>query len=390
MDDQTVEKNSLGRFRLMRLLSRAEWGLTYQAVDTQTDIAVRLHLIRPSLAQQTYLQESFHSVVEQVSRLAHPGLVPIYQTGETDGRFFIATAYVPGLNIGHHIPQWIARQQPIQLDEALLLTAELAETLGYLHLHDVHHLALTPDRLLITRKPTGTGLPLQAAILDTGIGHLLDNLVSATATEFVDRIPYRAPELLFGQVANGRSDLFSLGVILHQLVTALPPAVNDEKPVPLPKSVRNIIHQAMAANPADRFTSGATMAAALRHTADQLSTHHPQQHPANAISLTQFLPEPVVNRLIIFGQREETARIVPLNKQQLILGRSRTSDICLPAHDVSRHHLRLEQTTNGWQIVDLRSKNGTFIDEKRLLPEHRTLWSPHEPLHIGPYTLRLS
>jgi hypothetical protein len=176
----------------------------------------------------------------------------------------------------------------------------------------------------------------------------------------------------------------------------------------LPVEVEEIIRQAIAKDPADRFQSGEALAQALRRAAADLTAADVTRFapPEATISLaTQWVPEAVAaepsslgrdltalpgEARIVIARKGEPPQSHTLVKDANIVGRAPGSEIVLDDEAVSRQHTRLERLPDGgWQVVDLGSTNGTYMEDARLLPDIPELWEPGVTVRIGPYFLRL-
>jgi serine/threonine-protein kinase len=211
-------------------------------------------------------------------RLQHPGIVTVYDAGEDRGIAYIAMEYIQGAILADHaVPDRLL--PPAQ---TLEIVARIADALDYAHRQDIVHRDVKPANVIV--EP----LTLATKIMDFGIARLTNS--SATRTGIVLGTPsFMAPEQLEGRTVTGRSDLFSLGVTLFQLLTGQLPFRADSMtglmdkisnaPYPplrtirpdLPPCVGLILDRALAKDPAARFPTAADMARALRDCARSLS-----------------------------------------------------------------------------------------------------------------------
>jgi len=270
-------------------------------------------------------------------------------------------------------------------------------------------------------------LPLRAMVTDFGLAKLIEGGIQTQTGTFMGTLPYMSPEQCLGKELDGRSDLYSLGVLLYQLATGRLPFdiksptdavmkhIKETPPPPeqvrpgLPPAVTAVITQAIAKDPANRFASGNQFARAMRQAAVGLTDADVTQlqapaAPQKEISiLTQLLPAdpaPQPSRLgldltampgedrLLIAQQGEQPRSRPLDKQRLTIGRSNDNDIPLLGEGVSRNHARLERRADGWQVVDMGSTNGTFLGNSKLLPDIPEPWEADTPLRIGDFYLR--
>ena len=264
-----------GRYEIVGELGRGAMGVVYKARDPQIDRMVALKTV--SLRGQEPEEESefrrrFQNEAQAAGRLHHPGIVAVFDVGEEPESHepYIVLEYVAG----EALNKMLAREKKLPLARALQLAEEIAEALEYAHAQGVIHRDIKPGNILIA--PDG-----RSKIADFGIAKL--NLAHFTLPGKVLGTPaYMAPEQLTGEGADGRSDLFSLGVILYAMVTGHSPFQGDSattvcfkvanrEPVPasaldlsLPPELDAIISRAMAKDPKKRYQKGAELANDVR------------------------------------------------------------------------------------------------------------------------------
>lgn len=269
-----------GRYEIIAELGRGAMGVVYKARDPQIDRLVALKTVsllslEPEHEQE--FRERFRCEAQAAGRLHHPSIVTIFDVGEDpeSREPYIVLEYV----LGETLSRILSRQKKQPLAAALQLAEEIAEALDYAHAQGVVHRDIKPANILVT----GEG---HAKIADFGIAKL--NLANFTLPGRILGTPaYMAPEQLSGENVDGRSDLFSLGVMLYTMVTGHSPfpgssattvcfKVVNRDPVPassldldLPRSLDAIITRAMAKEPAERYQKGSELAAELHRLREQ-------------------------------------------------------------------------------------------------------------------------
>ena len=291
-----------GRYQILTELGRGAMGVVYQARDPKINRVVAVKTIslagQPPEEEREY-RERFFREAEAAGRLSHPGIVTIFDVGEEPETHapYIVMEFVRGQSLD----KLLAREGPkLPLDTALQLTLELADALDCAHGQGVVHRDLKPANILITEEG-------HAKIADFGVAKL--NLANFTLVGRVLGTPaYMSPEHLKGDAVDGRSDLFSLGVILYTIVTGYRPfqgnsaltvcfKVVNREPIPatvldtaLPPGLDYIIARAMAKDPAQRYQSGMEMTQdiqALREGRDPRSKAlQPDSDEATGAALT--------------------------------------------------------------------------------------------------------
>jgi predicted Ser/Thr protein kinase len=272
---QSPEVKRFGRYEVVAELGRGAMGVVYKARDPQIDRLVAVKTValwgqEPEEEQEFRLR--FGNEAQAAGRLHHPGIISVFDVGEDPENQdpYIVLEYVSG----ESLQRILAREKKLPLSKALKLAEELADALDYAHAQGVVHRDIKPANILITEDG-------HAKIADFGIAKL--NLAHFTIPGKVLGTPaYMAPEQLSGEGSDGRSDLFSLGVILYVMVTGHSPfpgssattvcfKVANREPVAasaldmtLPPQIDAVIARAIAKNPGERYQNGSELAQDLR------------------------------------------------------------------------------------------------------------------------------
>jgi eukaryotic-like serine/threonine-protein kinase len=269
MDDRKSER--FGRYEILTELGRGAMGVVYKARDPKINRVVAVKTIslagQPAEEELDY-RERFFREAEAAGRLSHPGIVTIFDVGEEPETRapYIVMEFVGGESLDRLL---LRNNHKLPVESALQLTLELAEALDSAHAQGVVHRDLKPANILLTEDG-------HAKIADFGVAKL--NLANQTVGGRVLGTPaYMSPEQLNGEAVDGRSDLFSLGVILYTVLTGYKPfqgnsaltvsfKVVNRDPIPatlldteLPPGLDYIIARAMAKDPAERYQSGMEM-----------------------------------------------------------------------------------------------------------------------------------
>jgi serine/threonine protein kinase len=274
MDDRRSER--FGRYEILTELGRGAMGVVYKARDPKINRVVAVKTVslegQPPEEEREY-RERFFREAEAAGRLSHPGIVTIFDVGEEPETRapYIVMEFVGGQSLDKMLT---AGDHKLPLETALQLALELAEALDCAHGQGVVHRDLKPANILITEDG-------HAKVADFGIAKL--NLANLTLNGRVLGTPaYMSPEQLNGEPVDGRSDLFSLGVVLYTVLTGYRPfqgnsaltvsfKVVNREPVPatvldteLPAGLDYIIGRAMVKDPAQRYQRGMEMALDLQ------------------------------------------------------------------------------------------------------------------------------
>ncbi len=272
---ENPEVKQFGRYEIVAELGRGAMGVVYKARDPQINRLVAVKTVALSGQEPDEEKEfrlRFMHEAQAAGRLHHPGIVGIFDVGENpeNGDPYIVLEYVAGESLN----RILAREKKLPLATALQLVEEVAGALDYAHAQGVIHRDIKPGNILITEDG-------HAKIADFGIAKL--NLAHFTLPGKVLGTPaYMSPEQLSGEGLDGRSDLFSLGVILYTMVAGHSPFQGDSattvcfkvanrEPVAasaldltLPPELDAVIARAMAKNPEERYQRGAELAEDVR------------------------------------------------------------------------------------------------------------------------------
>jgi serine/threonine-protein kinase len=269
---------TIGRYQLLEPIGRGAMGNVYLGRDPIINRILALKAIDLSIGYEAVgletTMEGFLREATIAGGLSHPNIVTIFDVGEAGDLAFIAMEYVRG----HHLSEFARPERLLPVETVLDLMSRAADALDYAHRRNVVHRDIKPANIMYD------SLSNNLKITDFGIAKLTD--ANRTRTGIVLGTPaFMSPEQLEGKNVNGHTDLFALGVSLYQLLTGQMPfrgasmtslmfviANEPHEPVTslrtsLPKWLDEIVDRALAKDPADRFASGAEMAAALRRAA---------------------------------------------------------------------------------------------------------------------------
>jgi len=262
-----------GRYTIERELGRGGMATVYLAHDLRHDRPVALKVLRPELGAAIG-PERFLREIQIAARLTHPNILPLHDSGEAHGCLYYVMPYVEGESLRDRL----SREKQLPLDDALQIAREVADALSYAHSHDVIHRDVKPENVLLEAG--------HAVVSDFGIARAITAAGTEKLTETgiaLGTPAYMSPEQGAGRgVVDGRSDVYSLGCMLYEMLAGEPPfggptgqailARHSLDPVPrlrtvratIPKGVEWAITKALAKVPADRFTTAAQFADALR------------------------------------------------------------------------------------------------------------------------------
>jgi TolB-like protein/Flp pilus assembly protein TadD len=260
------------RYAILRAVGAGGMATVYLAEDRRHRRQVALKVLHPELAQAIG-PDRFLREIETTAALHHPHILPLYDSGEADGFLYYVMPYVEGESLRDRL----TRERQLSLSEALQITREVADALGYAHAHGVIHRDIKPENILLEGG--------HAVVADFGIAKAVTTAGTAplTQTGMAMGTPYyMSPEQASGERSiDGRSDLYSLGCVLYEMLAGQPPftgpsaesivhqhlavaprAVTDLRPA-VPAQVSALLTQLLAKTPADRFSTAATFTRTL-------------------------------------------------------------------------------------------------------------------------------
>ena len=269
-----VPLEKIGKYEIIRELGKGAMGIVYEARDPQLGRSVAVKTIRfdavsdPALLEE--LRKRFVREAQSAGNLHHANIVTIHEIGEDQGSLFFVMEYVEGQSL----EKKIAAKTKLTPDEVVGLLRPVAEALDYAHRKGIIHRDIKPANILID----GEGRP---RIVDFGIAHVSSSTITQTGMA-LGTPSYMAPEQIVGQKLDGRADVFSLGVILYELLTLQKPFPGDnvttiiykimnEDPRPprdldhgVPPGLESVVRKALAKNPDLRYQTAGELVADLK------------------------------------------------------------------------------------------------------------------------------
>jgi predicted Ser/Thr protein kinase len=263
---------TVGRYEITGELGRGAMGVVYKAMDPTIGRTVALKTMRLDVhgLDTQEMVRRFQNEARAAGVLNHPNIVTIYDAGEQDGIFYIAMEFIEGTTL-HEL---LAEKRVLPTDEVVQISRQICRGLDYAHSNGIVHRDIKPANIMITANGT-------VKIMDFGIAKAGGQV---TNTGQVLGTPnYMSPEQVKGKQLDGRSDLFSLGVILYEMLTGEKPFVGqnvttiiykivNETPI-TPRDLDVTVHPGLSAiviktlakSPDDRYQSGAEMVRDLEH-----------------------------------------------------------------------------------------------------------------------------
>jgi eukaryotic-like serine/threonine-protein kinase len=263
------------RYEMHRRLARGGMSDVYLARDLLLERPVAVKVLFPEFAKDPTFVERFRREAQAAANLNHPNIVAVYDWGQQSGTYFIVMEYIEGRSLS----EIVRTEGPLHPRRAAEITADVAAALGFAHRNGVVHRDIKPGNIMIA--PSG-----QVKVADFGIAQAVAGGTEANLTQagaVMGTATYFSPEQAQGKPVDPRSDLYSLGCVLYEMLTTRPPFSGDtpvaiaykhvQEPAPRPSStgvavppaLEAIVAQLMAKDPAQRYASAEDLRADLRN-----------------------------------------------------------------------------------------------------------------------------
>jgi len=308
-----LKETTIAHYRILEKLGEGGMGEVYLAEDTKLERKVALKFLPPHIAREPDALERFKREAKATAALRHPNIVTIHEIGVHEDRHFIAMSYIEG-----DLLRDIIDRKEMTIDEALATTIELCDALGEAHGAGIIHRDLKPANIVVDAKG-------RAQVLDFGLALKVGSTKLTQSGTTVGSLHYMSPEQTRGESVDARTDVFSLGAILYEMVAGQPAfpgdhaaaiqyAITIEEPQPLARYNNNvtpelerIVSKALAKDREVRYQTMSGLAAALKPLcAGRTGESGPKKtametvHEAGAAVLG-FLSRPAVISGVLFG-----------------------------------------------------------------------------------------
>ena len=293
-----------GRYEVRSLIGRGGMAEVHLGFDTRLSRVVAIKMLRRDLAQDSIFQARFRREAQSAASLNHPNIVAVYDTGEeiiedATGRSIAVPYIVMEYVEGHTVKDLISDGTAVPINEAIEIVSGVLSALQYSHANHLVHRDIKPGNIMLTSDG-------KVKVMDFGIARALtDSQATMTQTNaVVGTAQYLSPEQARGETVDARSDLYSTGVVLFELLTGRPPFKGDSAvavayqhveqipPTPssilsdIPDSLDRVVLKSLAKNREDRYSSATAMLADLQRVAQGLDVGAP---PADSWT-TEVLP----------------------------------------------------------------------------------------------------
>jgi TolB-like protein/tRNA A-37 threonylcarbamoyl transferase component Bud32/Flp pilus assembly protein TadD len=290
--------SKLGPYAIVAPVGTGGMGEVYRALDTRLGRNVAIKVLRAHLSSDLDLQQRFLLEARTISALQHPHICTLFDIGSQDGQDYLVMEYLEGESLAERLTRG-----PLTSNQALQTAIEIADALQEAHRHGLVHRDLKPGNIMLTKSG--------AKLMDFGLAKLLEPnggdvpTIAKAVTGIVGTAAYMSPEQALGQAVDRRSDLFSFGIVLFEMLTGSHPwhraavvevvhGIIHDDPPELPSSIQNwegiekIIRRTLQKNSADRYDSAGDLLRDLREMCARPATPALAQEE-NSIAVPPFV-----------------------------------------------------------------------------------------------------
>jgi serine/threonine protein kinase len=419
-------------FEIQDVIGRGGMGLVYRAYHPDLQRYAAVKVMRPELANQAGFYERFLQEARTAARLEHPNIVDVLNFGRFEDSYYLMMDYIDGPSLRDLITE---NRDGLPLWDVVQIFWQIADVLVYSHSEGVLHRDLKPDNILLTHS-IRPNLPYRAVVTDFGLVKLAENSILETQEGISVGTPaYMSPEQCRGEMVDGRTDIYALGVMLYEAVTGqrpypirglfdaakfhssgklvAPRALNSA----VPNKLDTLIRRMLAPECDKRVATAKEVVDTLQEMISTLSQDARGQNvtstlqkriteearlPSGLLELEKDKDEegstPAVSGkdevsyyVRVAYQDEWEEKVYPLSAAPMRVGRLATADIVLdrPERYVSKQHCEMVLKEGRVLIRDLGSTNGTIMNGEKLPANVFHEWQPGMEVMLGPFKLTL-
>ena len=275
-----VGKTLSNRYVIEEMLGQGGMSAVYKATDPNLRRVVAIKVIHSHLSTDSDFVKRFEEEAAAVAQLRHHGIIQVHDFNQDDGTYYMVLEFVPGETIQDHLKRLNDQGRKLSPAKAAEYMASICDAVDYAHQRGMIHRDIKPANLMLNTLG-------QAILMDFGIAKIVGSQRHTATGAVVGTAMYMSPEQIKGEQPDRRTDIYSLGVTLFEMVGGRPPFEADSAmtlmmmhmhdPVPnvknlnpdVPDALVSVINRALAKDPSDRYQTAAQMAAALRNVMGQ-------------------------------------------------------------------------------------------------------------------------
>ncbi len=284
----SLEGMTLGKYRVLEALGRGGMAQVYKAYHPQLDRYMAIKVLRSDLVEQDDFLKRFQREAHAVSGLRHPNIVQVVDFDQQDDLYYMVMELLEGDTLRAHLNSYRVHNQRIPLPEATKILKDILNALSFAHGEGVIHRDIKPANIMLTKKS-------DAVLTDFGIAQIVGNTQYTVSGALMGTLNYMAPEQGLKGTCDERSDIYSLGIVMYEMLTGYTPFdadtplailmkhLNNPLPLPsqvdptIPEALEKIVLKCLAKDPDTRFQSAEEVASAINQIEKNLV---PEKRPA--------------------------------------------------------------------------------------------------------------
>jgi len=274
------------RYKIESLLGQGGMSAVYKATDPNLKRVVAVKMVHPHLATDQKFISRFEEEAAAVAKLRHPNIVQVFDFNADNGVYYMVMEFIPGETLQERLRRLTKTGRLLSIEEAIQFTINICDAMGYAHRQGIIHRDIKPANIMLDVRN-------QAVLMDFGIVKIVGGESHTATGAVVGTARYMSPEVIRAEVADARSDIYSLGIALYEMLSGDTPFnsdsamtlmmmhLNDPVPDPrakradIPPSLIKILNKALEKNPAKRYASAADLAADLKRVLAEMEGKSP-------------------------------------------------------------------------------------------------------------------